>query len=60
MSDYKLKDDYVARVVMLTGERNRLRSEVAECRRRLNTVSYYPVVFFALGYFLACILWGAF
>lgn len=56
MSDYKLKDDYVAQVVMLTGERNRLRSELLECHKREKRTMYYPPLFFAIGYFLACIL----
>ena len=55
-----LKDWYVAQVVVLTNENRRLINELHESRKRLSRSYYYPAVWFAIGYSLACILWRAF
>ncbi len=55
-----LKDWYVARVVVLENENRRLANETAFWRRKANGIGTHPAVWFAIGYFLCCILWRAF
>jgi hypothetical protein len=51
-----LKDWYVAQVVVLDNENKRLKRELEECRMKASRTWYSPPLFFAIGYFLACIL----
>ena len=60
MDRSELKNSVVARVFSLDNENKRLRRELEECRRRMNGASCNPALWFALGYFLCCILWRAF
>jgi hypothetical protein len=54
------KDWYVAQVVMLTNENKRLTRELDACREKMSRTWYHPSLWFAIGYFLACIMWRAF
>ena len=51
-----LKDWYVAQVVVLDNENKRLRREKDACMEKLSRTWYQPPMWFAIGYFLACIL----
>jgi hypothetical protein len=47
-------------VVALDNENKRLRRELEECRMKLMGTWWHPSFWFAIGYFLACILWRLF
>jgi len=52
-----VKDWYVARTIMLDCENKRLTRELNVYKEKLSRAWYQPSLSFALGYFLACILW---
>ena len=55
-----VKDWYVAQWVVLTNENKRLTKELAYRCEKLRSRSYHTLLAFAVGYFLACIMWRVF